>query len=143
MPNKPNACLMPTSDGAIHLPLYNKKAAYLEYCKDIQSQPSMIPCYSYFNQVWRTAVELDKIKTQRKVGTLQRCGVCRKYDMMVVGLKAEDHVKRAEITALRHGHTLLQRYERQFYTQKRLLGVIDPTNYLRQLHHRLIDAIRL
>ena len=50
--------------------------------------------------------------------------------MMVVGLKAEDHVKRAEITALRHGHTLLQRYERQFYTQKRLLGVIDPTNYL-------------
>ena len=60
------ADLMPTSDGAIHLPLYNKKSAYLEYCKDIQSQPSMIPCYSYFNQVWRTAVELEKIKTQRK-----------------------------------------------------------------------------
>ena len=91
------ADLMPTSDGAKHLPIRNKKEGYAQLREAFGKNDSAVPSYSYFNKVWRSEDEVHNIKTQRKVGTLERCGVCRKLDMEVESAKAEDNIKLAEL----------------------------------------------
>ena len=124
------ADLMPTSDGAKHLPIRNKKEGYAQLLEAFGKNDSAVPSYSYFNKVWRSEDEVHNIKTQRKVGTLERCGVCRKLDMEVESAKAEDNIKLAELSAKNAGHKLLQKYERRFYNSRKFLALSQPDQYL-------------
>jgi hypothetical protein len=126
------ADLMPTRDGAIHLPHFNKKWAYLAYCKEQHNQrESMLPSYSYFTRVWREKKHiLGKIKTERKVGTLPRCGKCRVSQKLLAACRADDQGLRSRIEKKHRGHIILQGFERRFYSHKKNLAITEPDNFL-------------
>jgi hypothetical protein len=122
---------MPTKDGAIHLPLFSKKWAYLAYCKDNIILAKMLPSYSYFTKVWRERKALlGKIKTQRKVGTLSRCGKCRVLQRQIHACRGDDQGTRDRLEAKYKGHLILQNFERRFYAHKKNLAISEPNNFL-------------
>ena len=124
------ADVMPMSNGWVHLPLFSKKWAFIEYCKAMQLQDPDLPSYSYFTSVWRTSKELFKIKTQRKVGTLARCSTCTRLGDMLKAMRGTDMTRLAEIEAEFRGHIFLQQFERKAYAYKQMLAASEPHLYL-------------
>jgi hypothetical protein len=124
------ADIMPTDNGLIHLPLFNKSWAYIEYCKQMRNPTIELPSYSYFTEVWRESRELDKVRTQRNVGTLPKCSTCKLFENKLNALKHANQEELANIEAEFRGHVFLQQFERRAYAYKQMLAISESKEFL-------------
>jgi len=124
------ADIMPTENGLVHLPLFNKNWAYIEYCKQMRNPDIELPSYSYFTEVWRGSKELRKVRTQRNVGTLPKCSTCKSFEEKLLAVKNANQVELAKIEAEFRGHVFLQQFERRAYAYKQMLAYSESKEFL-------------
>jgi hypothetical protein len=124
------ADVMPTDNGLIHLPLFNKSWAYIEYCKQMRNPDIALPSYSYFTKVWRESKELEKVRTQRNVGTLPKCSTCASFEGKLLAVRHANQEELAKIEAEFRGHVFLQQFERRAYAYKQMLAYSESKDFL-------------